>query len=50
MSNTGLFIMGTIVTVPVAAGLFGLLRAALLDGRENERVQREVHDRAEREG
>jgi hypothetical protein len=47
MSNVGLFIIGSIITIPVAGGLYGLLRAALIDGRENDRVQAEAEDRNE---
>ena len=39
MSNLGLFIAGVAVTIPAAAGIVGLLLAAVADGRENTRIQ-----------
>ncbi len=41
MSNLGLFIAGVVVTIPVALGLAALIYAAVLDGRENDRIQAE---------
>jgi hypothetical protein len=39
MSNLGLFIAGVAVMIPAAAGVVGLLLAAVADGRENDRIQ-----------
>ena len=39
MSNLGLFIIGAVITIPVAAGMIALVFAAIADGRENDRVQ-----------
>lgn len=39
MSNVGLFIAGVAVTIPAAAGILGLILAAIADGHENDRVQ-----------
>ncbi len=38
MSDTGLFILGFLITIPAAAGIVLLLYAAVLDGRENDRI------------
>jgi hypothetical protein len=40
MSNLGLFLVGLGVTIPAAAGVVGLVLAAIADGRENDRMQR----------
>lgn len=45
MSNVGLFIIGVAITVPMAVTMFFLLRAAVADGRENDRIQAERADR-----
>jgi hypothetical protein len=45
MSNLGLFITGVISSLPAAAGVFVLIRAAIADGRENDRVQAEITER-----
>jgi hypothetical protein len=42
MSNVGLFIAGVAVTIPAAAGIVGLLLAAVADGRENDRIQAQL--------
>jgi hypothetical protein len=39
MSNLTLFLVGLGVTIPAAAGVVGLVLAAIADGRENDRVQ-----------
>jgi|GEM_PF-2162755 len=39
MSNLALFLVGLGVTIPAAAGIIGLVLAAIADGRENERAQ-----------
>jgi hypothetical protein len=44
MSNIGLFILGALITVPAAAGVIGLLYAAVLDGREEARIQAQRED------
>ena len=41
MSNLALFLIGVAVTIPVAAGVTGLVLAAIADGRANERIQAE---------
>lgn len=41
MSNTGLFIAGVVVTIPAALGMAALIYAAIVDGRENDRIQAE---------
>lgn len=38
MSNLALFLVGLAVTIPAAAGIVGLVLAAIADGRENERI------------
>lgn len=42
MSDVSLFIIGLAVTIPAAAGIVGLLLAAIADGRENDRVQAQL--------
>ena len=44
MSDIGLFIFGVLITIPAAAGVIGLLYAAALDGRENDRNQAQRED------
>ena len=45
MSDVGLFILGALITLPAAAGIVGLLYAAVLDGRENDRIAAQLkHD------
>lgn len=39
MSNLALFLVGLAVSVPAAAGIVGLVVAAVADGRENDRIQ-----------
>lgn len=39
MSDVGLFILGVLITLPAAAGIVGLLYAAVLDGRDNDRIK-----------
>ncbi len=39
MSNVALFFVGVAVTIPAAAGILGLVLAAIADGRENDRIQ-----------
>jgi hypothetical protein len=39
MGDVGLFIAGFIITIPAAAGIVGLILAAVSDGRENARLQ-----------
>lgn len=47
MSDVSLFIIGLAVTIPAAAGIVGLLLAAIADGRENDRIQAQLaHDKA----
>ena len=41
MSNTGLFIAGVVVTIPAALGMAALIYAAMVDGRENDKIQAE---------
>ena len=36
MSSVALFITGALFTVPVAGGLYVLIRGAIADGREND--------------
>lgn len=50
MSNLGLFISGVISSIPATAGVYMLIRAAIADGRENDRIQAEIvqRDRATR--
>lgn len=42
MTNLQLFVVGVAVTVPSAIAIGGLIRAAILDGRENEQFQAEM--------
>jgi hypothetical protein len=42
MSDVGLFILGVLITIPAAAGIIGLLYAAVLDGRDNDRVTEQL--------
>jgi hypothetical protein len=42
MSDVGLFILGVLITIPAAAGIIGLLYAAVLDGRDNDRVKAQL--------
>lgn len=44
MSDTGLFIFGVLITLPAAAGVVGLLYAAVLDGRESDRIEEQRED------
>ncbi len=44
MSDVGLFIFGVLITIPAAAGIVILLYAAVLDGRENEKIQAQRAD------
>jgi hypothetical protein len=37
MSDLALFLAGAAITIPAAAGIVGLLLAALADGRDNNR-------------
>ena len=37
MGDVGLFIAGVLITIPAAAGIVGLIIAAIADGRENDR-------------
>lgn len=39
MSNLALFFVGLLLTIPAAAGIVGLVLAAIADGRENDRIQ-----------
>ena len=39
MSDLALFLVGLAVTIPAAAGVIGLVLAAIADGRENNRIQ-----------
>jgi len=39
MGDVGLFIAGVLITIPAAAGIVGLIIAAVADGRENDRIQ-----------
>ena len=39
MSNLALFLVGLVLTIPAAAGIIGLVLAAIADGRENDRIQ-----------
>ena len=39
MGDVGLFILGVLITLPAAAGIIGLVLAAISDGRENDRIQ-----------
>lgn len=39
MGDVGLFIAGFLITIPAAAGIVGLVIAAIADGRENDRIQ-----------
>lgn len=39
MSDLALFLVGLAVTIPAAAGVIGLVLAAIADGRENDRIQ-----------
>ena len=39
MGDVGLFIAGVLITIPAAAGIVGLVIAAIADGRENDRIQ-----------
>jgi hypothetical protein len=41
VSELALFIVGAVITIPVAAGLYALIQAAAADGRANDRVQAE---------
>ena len=42
MSNLGLFITGVIASTPAAGGVCVLIRAAIADGRENDRIHAEI--------
>jgi hypothetical protein len=46
MSDLSLFIIGVIFTIPAAAGVVGLLLAAVADGRENDRIQAQLAEEA----
>ena len=39
MSDVALFLVGLAVTITAAAGIVGLVLAAIADGRENDRIQ-----------
>ena len=39
MGDVGLFMAGVLITIPAAAGIVGLIIAAIADGRENDRIQ-----------
>ena len=39
MSTLGLFLVGVAVSIPAAAGIVGLVWAAIADGRDNDRDQ-----------
>ncbi|MCX6411062.1 MAG: hypothetical protein NTZ81_01680 [Actinobacteria bacterium] len=41
MSNTALFIAGVVVSIPAALGMGALIWAAVVDGRENDKIQDE---------
>ena len=43
MGDAALFIAGFLITIPAAAGIVGLVIAAIADGRENDRIQAQVH-------
>ena len=47
MGDVGLFIAGILITIPAAAGIVGLVIAAIADGRENDRIQAQVHPEQE---
>ncbi|GAC1465866.1 MAG: hypothetical protein PVSMB1_15400 [Gemmatimonadaceae bacterium] len=40
MSNVWLFVIGFVITIPVGAGVTGLIRAAVADGRTDDQVQK----------
>ncbi len=42
MSTLGLFLVGIAVSIPAAAGIVGLVWAAIADGRDNDRIQEEL--------
>jgi len=46
MGDVGLFIAGVLITIPAAAGIVGLIIAAIADGRENDRIQAEKQKNA----
>lgn len=39
MSNLALFFVGLAVMIPAAAGVVGLVLAAIADGRANDRIE-----------
>lgn len=43
MDDVGLFIAGVLITVPAASGIVLLILAAIADGRDNDRVQAQMH-------
>ncbi len=43
MGDVGLFIAGVLITIPAAAGIVGLVIAAIADGRENDRINAQAH-------
>lgn len=45
VSELALFIIGAVITIPVAAGLYGLIQAAMADGGANDRIQAELAER-----
>jgi len=47
MGDAGLFIAGFLITIPAAAGIVGLVIAAIADGRENDRILAQVHPEQE---
>jgi len=47
MGDASLFIAGFLITIPAAAGIVGLVIAAIADGRENDRIQAQVHPERE---
>ena len=45
MSEAGLFIVGTVITLLAGTGIGGLTFAAIADGRDNDRIQAERIER-----
>jgi len=41
MSNFWLFVIGFVITIPVGAGVVGLILAALADGRTDELMRKQ---------
>ena len=50
MSSLSLFLVGIGVSVPAAAGIITLVFAAIADGRDNDRSQKELRGETERVG